>query len=95
MQNRPEKPKRLKALADPPLFHCKPPSLRIGPQQSRERSEAKPIPLTARTDPRSFGEKARGHPRHFDFVWFPSLPAGINTDDSDPLFFPRSAQRGR
>ena len=81
----------------PPLSPHKQSSLRIGPEQSRARSE----PLTARTDPPPCGTRGKGvlaHwcTRHFhrfhvpsgsapSGASFPSLPAGINTDDSDPL----------
>ena len=60
---------------DPPLSPRKQRVFRIGPgavQGAKRRSE----PLTARTDPPRSSARGKGV--------FPSLPAGINEDESDP-----------
>ena len=48
---------------------------RLGPQQSRARS-GEAAPLTARTDPGSFGERERGHSRPSDLSGFRAFPQG-------------------
>ena len=86
MQNWPEKPKRLKALAaTPPLpLQITIPSDRPAAVQGAERGKADPFDGEDRSE--IIWREGKGTlSRHFNFVWFPSLPAGINTDDSDPL----------
>ena len=87
MQNWPEKPKRLKALAAPPPLPLQItiPSDRPAAVQGAERGKADPFDGEDRSE--IIWREGKGTPsRHFDFVWFSSLPAGINTDDSDPLW---------
>ena len=71
-----------------PLFPRKQPffgSARSGPGRGTRRSE----PLTARTDLESCSTRGKGYRTLSVSTPFwgaaPSLPAGINTDDSDPL----------
>ena len=67
-----------------PPFPCKPSSLWIGLQHSPGSEARQSRSLDGEDQSEIIWREEKGTLPALRFVWFPSLPAGINTDDSDP-----------